>query len=120
MTRDKSLTVASWIMLVAAVYHTVGIFYPLDDVTPLRHTIFVGICGFCAWGLRKRPDYFTIIFGVLTIQQFYSHVISLYRTIVHDKRIPFLDAGVLIFMAVVLSLLFQEADKKKQSTKKTL
>jgi surface polysaccharide O-acyltransferase-like enzyme len=72
-SRQLFFRVCSILAIIAAIYHAVGIFYPINPSPPWRHAIFVGVCLFCAYGFENRPTKFIYVFGVLVVQQFFSH-----------------------------------------------
>lgn len=53
-------------------YHANKFFFP-EEGNATRHLIFVGINAICVFGLWKRPRWFIYFFGILMLQQFYSH-----------------------------------------------
>jgi hypothetical protein len=72
-SRQRFFRVCSILAIIVAIYHAVGVFYPINASPPWRHTIFVGVCLFCAYGFEKRPKNFIYVFGALAVQQFFSH-----------------------------------------------
>jgi hypothetical protein len=96
------LKTASILSLVLAIYHFVGIFYPLNSSPPWRHALFVGICLCCSYGFLKPSRYFTYFFLALLVQQFYSHgrnILSQW----HDDKVDW-TSFLLLFLLPVIAL----------------
>ena len=88
----------------AMFYHTAGAVQPFDATPAWRHTLFIGICTICIYGLLKRPKWFVWFFGALTVQQLYSHGSHFVQLLKTDKFNP-IDAAVLLLMPLVFTLL---------------
>lgn len=89
----------------AALYHSAAFFYPVDNSPLWRHALFIGINTISIYGLLKRPNWFLWFWGVLTIQQLYSHgsyALQLWKT---SHIIHWISIGVVILMPVVFALL---------------
>lgn len=98
---------------ITALYHVVGVFYKINDAPPLRHLLFVGVNLFCAYGILKRPTYFVYAFGVLLVQQYYSHGGSVVHTWVEKNQVDWLSVVVLIALTVAMVCIVQDAREKK-------
>ena len=59
--------------LVVAAYHLVAIINRDAESPDWRHALFMAINLFCAYGFLKRPEFFVYFFGLLLVQQLYSH-----------------------------------------------
>jgi len=91
----------------AMLYHTIGAVQPFDDTPASRHTIFIGVCTICTYGLLKRPRWFVWFFGILTVQQLYSHGSHLI-ILLQQSRFNIIDAAVILLTPVVFILLLKE------------
>ena len=101
--------------LLAAIYHFVGLFYRFDETPFWRHLIFVGINLFCTYGFLKRPKYFIYLFGMLLLQQFYSHgsyLICLWNA---KRQIHWLSVIDLIMLPLALICLVEDRKLKLNS-----
>lgn len=112
--RTWLFSVTSFLSLVVAAYHVVGIFYPIDPSPAGRHFIFVCICLFCSYGLIKRPPYFIYFFFVLVVQQYYSHGNHLLNQWNDFHRIDWIDLLLLIFLSIIFVQLIH-VHKKTES-----
>jgi fumarate reductase subunit C len=93
----------------AMLYHTVGTIQPFDATPAWRHTLFIGICSISIYGLLKRPKWFVLFFGILTIQQLYSHG-SHFVKLMQEDKINFIDIAVILLTPLLFILLL--IDKK--------
>ena len=93
----------------ALIYHIVGVIHQFDATPAWRHAIFIGFCGVCIYGLLKRHEWFVWFFGVLTIQQLYSHGSHFLKQL-NDGKINWIDVAVVIITPIVFILLL--ADRK--------
>ena len=96
----------------AMIYHIIGAIKPFDATPAWRHGIFVGINIICIYGLLKRPNWFIWFWGLLTLQQLYSHGVHFVRLLAENK-FTWIDFGVLSLMPLIFILLV--ADKKSNS-----
>jgi hypothetical protein len=94
--------------LLLAVYHFVGIFYPINSSPYWRHLIFVFVNLFCSYGLIARPRFFNYFFFLLMLQQFYSHGGSLLNQWSARKSVDWVSLFVLIFLIVIFVNLILE------------
>lgn len=95
-----------------AVYHLIGIFYAIDASPAWRHGIFTALSIFGIYGILKRPKYFVFLFGILLLQQFYSHggdFIHLWQT---EHKIDWISLFVLLFLPTVFVFLILDRMKK--------
>ena len=88
-------------------YHTAGAVQPFDATPSWRHTLFIAICTICIYGLLKRPKWFVWFFGVLMIQQLYSHGSHFIQLLKANKFNP-IDTAVLPLMPLVFILLLMD------------
>lgn len=95
----------------AMLYHTAGAVKPFDETPAWRHTLFIGICTICIYGLLKKPKWFVWFFGILMVQQLYSHGSHFIKLLQGDK-INFIDAAVIIFMPLIFILLLMDRKPK--------
>lgn len=96
----------------ALLYHTIGAVQPFDTTPAWRHTLFIGICTICIYGLLKRPTWFVWFFGVLTAQQMYSHGSHLIQ-VLKENKINTIDIAVVLLMPLIFILLLR--DRKSTS-----
>ena len=99
--------------LLTSIYHVVGIFYKINDAPPLRHLLFVGVTLFCTYGFSKRPSYFVYVFGLLLLQQYYSHGGDVIKMWDEKRQIDWLSAGVLVALTLGMFCLVEEVRAKK-------
>jgi hypothetical protein len=107
--RHISFIISAILAFAAMLYHTVGAVQPFDSTAAWRHMIFIGVCTICIYGLLKRPRWFVWFFGILMIQQLYSHgghLILLLR----ENRFNPLDTVIVFVVPLIFILLL--TDKK--------
>lgn len=107
-SRSMLLRIFRWLAFLAAVYHVVSIFYPLDESPYWRHMIFAGISIFVMYGLIRRTGYFIGVIALLTIQQYYSHGSYLIQTWQHSRHIHWTSLILLLALAVLLICLLED------------
>ena len=107
--RTRLFKIASLLSLLAAVYHLVGIFYPINSSPAWRHLLFVCVALFCSYGLTKRPKYFVYFFFLLVVQQFYSHGGSLINQWIQYHTIDWISLVLLLFLPVIFFNLILES-----------
>jgi hypothetical protein len=95
----------------AMVYHVIGAIKPFDATSAWRHTLFVGINIICIYGLLKRPRWFVWFWGILTLQQLYSHG-SHFLRLLSENKFNRIDFGVLLLMTLIFTLLLAERKVK--------
>ena len=110
--RSISFKIFAGLAFAAMLYHTVGAVQPFDATPAWRHTIFIGVCTICIYGLLKRPKWFVWFFGALTIQQLYSHG-SHFISLLHENKFNPVDAAVLFFTPLIFILLL--VDKRSNA-----
>lgn len=88
----------------AMLYHTIGAVQPFDATPAWRHTLFIGICTICIYGLLKRPKWFVWFFGIVTVQQLYSHG-SHFIKLLQEHKINVTDTAVIVLTPLVFILL---------------
>jgi hypothetical protein len=108
-TRKMVFMVFAALAFAAMLYHTIGAVQPFDATPVWRHTLFIGINTICIFGLLKRPKWFVWFWGILTIQQLYSHG-SHFINLLQQHKFNFIDAGVVLLMPIIFILLLK--DKK--------
>jgi hypothetical protein len=91
----------------AMVYHIIGAIKPFDATPAWRHSLFIGINTICFYGLLKRPTWFVWFWGILTLQQLFSHGSHFFRLLSENKFI-WIDFGVLMLMPLIFILLLTE------------
>jgi len=105
--RDIIFIVFAVFAFAAMLYHTVGAVQPFDSTAAWRHIIFIGVCTICMYGLLKRPRWFIWFFGILMIQQLYSHGSHL-LSLLKENKFNVIDAAVVFLMPLVFILLLKD------------
>lgn len=78
----------------------------IDPEAPAwRHLLFVGINLACIAGLLRRPWYFIPPYGLLLVQQLWTHGGSLLRSLAPGQRIDWPSAAVVVVMPLSFTLL---------------
>lgn len=95
----------------AALYHIYGAIKPFDSTSAWRHILFIGINIICMYGLLKRPVWFVLLFGILTLQQLYSHGLH-FITLLKKGEFIWIDFCVLLLLPLIFVLLL--IDKKSK------
>ena len=103
-TRHIVFIVFAVLAFAVMLYHTVGAVHPFDATPAWRHTVFIGVCTVCIYGVLKRPGWFVWFFGILTVQQLYSHGSHLLLLFKENKFNP-IDAAIVFVMPLVFILL---------------
>ena len=112
-TRSILFRIFQALALLAALYHIISIFYPLDDSPYWRHMVFAAVCFFTIYGLERRTLYFTFFIGLLLIQQYYSHGYHLIQTWTNSRQIHWISLFVLLALPVLLICLVEEQRGRK-------
>lgn len=107
--RHIILIVCAGFAFIAALYHIAGIVQSFDATPAWRHALFTGICTICVYGLLKRPKWFVWFFGILTVQQLYSHGSHL-LLLLREYKFNLIDAAIVLVMPLIFILLL--TDKK--------
>jgi hypothetical protein len=110
--REWLFKIVSALSLIIAVYHTVGILYPINSSPPSRHFVFVFICLICVYGFIKRPKVFIYFFFILLVQQFISHGRSLIVQWSDYNTIDWVSLLLLILMPFIFFNLFIDLKSK--------
>jgi hypothetical protein len=111
-TRHISFVIFAVLAFAALLYHTAGAVQPFDKTPAWRHTLFIGINTICIYGLLKRPKWFLWFFGVLTVQQLYSHG-SHFINLLQENKFNLIDAAVLVLMPLIFILLLIDRKTKQ-------
>jgi dolichyl-phosphate-mannose--protein O-mannosyl transferase len=95
----------------AAAFHLAAVVRPsLDPGAPApRHATFVAINLGCALGFVFRPKWFVAAFGLLVVQQLFSHGGQALREWQGAGRLDVASLGVLAVMPIALALLIVDA-----------
>jgi hypothetical protein len=107
-SRQLFFRACSLLAIIAAIYHAIGMFYPINASPPWRHAIFVGVCLFCAYGFENRPRYFIYVFGALVVQQFFSHGSYLIGQWNDAHKIHWISVALLVVLPVIFFNLLAE------------
>ena len=100
MNQQILFKIASGLSLIAASYHLIGVFYPVNDAPTWRHIVFVFVNAISVYGFLKRPKWFVYSFFPLLIQQFYSHGSAFYNKWTTASEIGYIDGALLILLPI--------------------
>ena len=103
------MKVIALLFMVAAAYHGIALFQPVNDSPLWRHALFVAIDLVCAFGSLKRPPWFVWLFALLAIQQCLGHGGRFLSELVHEGHMSWIDLGVILFMPAALTCLIIDA-----------
>jgi len=107
-TRNILFTACVILAVFALIYHLIGIFYKINDSPVWRHALFIFINIICVYGLLKKPGWFTWFFGILLLQQWYSHGSYIGWYWKNEHRIDWISVAVVLLMPAVFMLLLSE------------
>lgn len=96
----------------AAAYHLVGLFHPVNSSPAWRHALFVAIDVVCIVGLLRRPAWFKWIFSILAVQQIIGHGSTFLRAPTMNVA-AWLDLGVMLFVILAAVCLHMERGGRK-------
>lgn len=111
--RPLLFRIASLLAFIAAAYHFIGLFYPVNSAPLWRHLLFIFIDSLCAYGLMKRPNYFVYFFFLFLVQQFYTHGGRLLNQWNDHHTIDWISILVLLFMPTVFVNLILELKQRR-------
>ncbi|MFN8244551.1 MAG: hypothetical protein U0X40_10910 [Ferruginibacter sp.] len=94
--------------LAAMLYHVKGFMNPTPLRPAWRHAVFVAVNTALFYGLLKRPDWFTWFFGLVTLQQLYSHGSSALAEWHTQHRVDWISVLVITGMPLLFFLLLRE------------
>ena len=100
-----------------AVYHLVGIFINVNEASPARHLVFFFISVLMAYWMLKRPRFLPYLFAILLIQQLYSHGKDIYPIWVQERRITWIDVGVVLVMPCIFISILLDARARNRFPK---
>ena len=103
----------------SAVFHAVAIVAPqIAEPSPAwRHGLFVVINGVIAVLFVRRPRWFPAVFGLLALQQLYSHGTYGYAVWRDQHRVDWASVLVLAVVPVVAVLLVVDALRRRRSNR---
>jgi len=107
------LKVASLLSIVVALYHVIGIFYPINSSPPWRHFSFTCVSLFCSYGFAKRPKYFIYFFFLLLVQQYYSHGGYLLSQWFDYGKIDWISLVLLLLLPILFYSLLMDRKSQK-------
>jgi len=113
-TRAALFIVFAVLATIAALYHLTGVFYTIDATPGWRHILFVIINLFCVYGVLKRPAFFTWFWGVLLVQQYYSHGLYLLKMWHEQQKIHWISVADLLLLPIVLVCLIEDRRNQKR------
>jgi hypothetical protein len=116
-SRSLLFKVFAALSCLAALYHFVGLFYKVDAAPIWRHTLFVFITLFCFYGFIKRPMYFVYFFGVLLLQQYYSHGTYMFKLWTQTLQIHWISVFDLLLLPIGFMVLLEDYKYKKSNSK---
>ncbi len=99
--------IVAFFALLAALYHVAAFVQVIDNSPSWRHSVFIGISTICIYGLIKRPKWFIWFFGILMVQQLYSHGSHLLM-LLKENKFNLVDAAIVFIMPLVFILLLRE------------
>jgi hypothetical protein len=111
-TRHILFIIFAVLAFAALLYHTAGAVQPFDKTPAWRHTLFIGINTICIYGLLKRPEWFVWFFGILMVQQLYSHG-NHFIKVLQENKLNLIDASVLVLMPLIFILLLMDRKTKQ-------
>jgi hypothetical protein len=99
-----------FVFIGAALFHAAAIVMPtLGASSPAwRHALFSLINGVCAYGFVRRPRWFVLAFGVLVVQQLWSHGNEAWSVWHGFHQIDWVSLAVTLVMPFALGLLLRE------------
>jgi hypothetical protein len=97
----------------ALLYHIIAVVQPFDATPAWRHTLFMAISTICIYGLLKRPSWFIWFFGLLLVQQLYSHGTHFFK-LLEDNKINSVDIAVLLLTPILFLLLLTDKSNKQK------
>ena len=101
----------------AGAYHLYGLIASMaDPELAAFHAAFVVIDPITAYLLLRRPDWFPYAFGVLTVQQIYSHGVEALTAWRATSVIDYVSLFIILFMPVLLVVLVYDALIRKRRT----
>ncbi len=86
---------------VVGLYYVNRHFFLSQLESGFRNLAFVGICTICVFGLIKRPKWFLYFFGVLMLQQLYSHGSQLFTQWHLLHTINYINLCIVVMMPVI-------------------
>jgi hypothetical protein len=100
----------------AAIYHAAVFFHPALGVggAHWRHAIFFLVDLISAWFLLRRPRWFVVAFGALTLETLYGHGTHAWMMWHRNAQIDWLSIGVLIVVPMTLALLIEDAMERRR------
>ena len=116
--KNKLFIIFSILFVFAAMYHAAAIFIKLNDSPAWRNIFFVLINLFCVYGLLIRRKYFIYFFGLLLVQQLYSHGSSLINSLEADGKLDWRNIAVLSILPFIFICLI--ADRKQPEQNNTV
>jgi hypothetical protein len=78
---------------------------PADPSGSLRHAVFVGINFASAACLWVRPPWFTYVFGVLVLQQLYSHGTSAWSAWFEQQKVDAVSLVIVVLLPLTWAVL---------------
>ena len=107
MANDNDFRLAAFGAVLAAVYHAAALVVPriTSHGAPWRHALFIGIDLAVAVLLIQRPRWFAGAFGVLTLQQLFSHGNRLFYDWLRGGQVAWVSLGVCIALPVIAARL---------------
>ena len=114
--RDAIFVGSAILFIGAGLYHLYGLIASLADPNLAAfHAAFVVIDPVTAYLLlrKERPEWFTYAFGVLTIQQIYSHGMEALTAWQATAAIDYVSLFIVVFMPSLFVLVVYDALLKK-------
>ena len=111
--RSRVFITFAALSFVVSIYHVVGMFYKVNQSPTWRHGLFAAVSLCCFYGFYRRPKYFVYFFGLLLIQQFYSHGFSMVNLWVEKGQVDWISVVLLMLLPVALLFLIQDRTMKR-------
>jgi hypothetical protein len=115
--REIVFAVSAVLFIGAGAYHLYGLIASLDDPgLAAFHAAFVVVDPITAYLLLRRPAWLSYAFGVLTVQQIYSHgleALAAWRTM---AVVDYVSLFIIVFMPSLFALIVYDALMRKSRT----
>ena len=117
MLREMPFRLLAALSILAAIYHVAAFTAPVLAIPgqPWRHAFFAVIGIICAVNLLRRPEWFVIVFAVLTLQQLYSHGMRAWEWWYMEHRLDWISFCVILLLPFILVLLVLDAYTRRST-----
>ncbi len=111
--RNKIFNAFALLMLIAAIFHLVALFYKLNDSPLWRHALFAVINIIFVSLFLRRPKYFLPLFIIFFIQQYYSHGSFMIKQWTEQHTIHWISLIELLILPIALICMVEDYKGKK-------